>query len=282
MAVIRFRSLVFALPLLASGAADIAHSVQGVDQAGTGVFASNRVYSAGLHERRYVQTADGSVIWLNAGASIIVCFTTEVRSVVLLSGEALFIVKHDSRHPFRVFSGRSVAEDVGTVFEVTKKPTSTTFLVAEGEIAVFDSAHLGLESSRKAVPNYDEVPQYRRGDQVEISDESGAQLRHSYLADDNLSNALAWKDGRVRFAQTPLDEAVAEFNHYSQIKIELAPDVQQLGLRVSGSFVFDDADAFAAGMMHEWALHARESAGSEGNRVIVLTSEPGGRHSKRN
>jgi len=282
MAWIRIRSLilVFTLPLLSSGAADAPSPVQGANHAAApDVASANRFYSAGPHERRFIRTLDGSTIWLNFGASVLVAFTTDTRSVIMLSGEALFTVKHDTQHPFRVISGRSVAEDVGTVFSVTKKPTSSAFLVAEGEIAVFDSTRLGFDTGK--IPAYMELAEFRRGERVEISDESGARLNHSVLTDDAVSRAFAWKDGRVRFAETPLEDAVAEFNQYSQIKIQLAPDVQQRGLRASGSFALDDTDSFVSSMAHVWGLHAQPSKGPDGTPIILLTSEPDRKHSRR-
>jgi transmembrane sensor len=279
MAWIRIRSLIYTLPLLASGTADVANSVQDPDQAAAqDVMASNQIYSAGPRERRFIRTSDGSTIWLNFGASILVAFTTETRSVIMLSGEALFTVKHDSGHPFRVLCGRSVAEDVGTVFSVAKKLTSSAFLVAEGEIAIFDSAHLGFDSGTRPVPDSTELSKFHHGERVEISDESGMQLGSSHLSDDDILRALAWKDGRVRFAKTPLAEAVAEINRYSETRIVLAPDVQQRKLWASGSYTSDDADGFAASLKHEWQLESHETTGPDGNPIIILTSAPDRKH----
>ena len=281
MAWIRLRSVIFVLPLLASGAANVVSSVHEVQTTVAGLLASNRVYSTGPHERKFVQTPDGSSIWLNIGSSVLVSFTTDTRSVVLLAGEALFRVKHDMRHPFRVFSGRSVAEDVGTRFVAAKNQTTTTFLVAEGEIAIFDSANLGLDG-KGPTPSYMELAEFRHGERIEISNESGAQLSHSFLTDDAVERALAWKDGRVIFKETPLEDAVAEFNRYSQTRIELTPDVEQHRLWASGSYLYDDADGFAASLKHEWKLESHEARGPDGSTIIILTSESGKKRPRHN
>jgi len=107
------------------------------------------------------------------------------------------------------------------------------------------------------------------------------KIERSVLTDDAVSRAIAWKDGRVRFAETPLEDAVAEFNQYSQIKIQLAPDVQQRGLRASGSYALDDADSFVSSMTHVWGLRAHASKGPDGTPMILLTSEPDRKHSRR-
>jgi transmembrane sensor len=280
MAWIRLRSIFYILPLLASGAANVVKSVHEGQAVVAELLASNRVYCTGPHERRFVQTPDGSSIWLNIGSSVLVSWTSDMRSVMLLSGEALFDVKHDSSHPFRVFSGRIVAEDVGTMFVAAKTSTTTTILVAQGEIAVFDSANLGSDGRKVSTPSYTE--QFRRGERVEFSNESGAQLSQSFLTDDAVARALAWKDGRVNFKDTPLEAAIAEINRYSQTQIELAPEVEQRQLSASGSYLYDDADGFAASLKHEWGLNASESEGPAGNRIILLTSPPVESNSKRN
>jgi transmembrane sensor len=275
MAWIRLRSVIYTLPLLVSGAANVVNSMHDGQATVASVQASNRVYSTGPHERRFVQTPDGTSIWLNVSSSILVSFSPETRSVVLLSGEALFRVAHDTQHPFRVFSGRTVAEDVGTLFVATKNPTTTSFLVAEGEIAIFDSAKLGLDSNRGPIPGYTDLAELRHGERVEISNESGAQLGQSSLTDEAIERAVAWKDGRAIFKETPLHEAVAEINRYSRTQIELAPEVEQRGLTASGSFLSEDADGFTASVKHEWGLDAHESMGPNGIRIIRLTLQPG-------
>lgn len=57
-----------------------------------------------------------------------------------------------------------------------------------------------------------------------------------------LADALAWREGRIVFHDTPLASALARFAHHHAREIELASAVENLGL--GGRFVLDDLDGF--------------------------------------
>ena len=82
---------------------------------------------------------DGSKVWLNARSSI--TFPTafnEKERTVKITGEALFEVAHDARHPFKVKTEKQIIEDIGTTFDVnayTDEPATETTLI-EGIIKV--------------------------------------------------------------------------------------------------------------------------------------------------
>jgi transmembrane sensor len=76
------------------------------------------VYSTVLGEHKPVTLSDGSKVELNSDSSISVTFSPLARLVELTRGEALFDVNHENTRPFRVKSGRSIIEDIGTAFDV--------------------------------------------------------------------------------------------------------------------------------------------------------------------
>src|SRR5487761_460146 len=80
------------------------------------------VYTTGIGEERSLTLADGSVIELNAESRIRVSYQTNTREVELLAGEALFKVVHNPSRPFVVESGAAIIRDLGTVFDVYRKP----------------------------------------------------------------------------------------------------------------------------------------------------------------
>jgi transmembrane sensor len=59
---------------------------------------------ARIGERQTIPLPDGSTITLNTSSQIAVSFDTRQRWVHLISGEALFEVRHDARRPFAVIT----------------------------------------------------------------------------------------------------------------------------------------------------------------------------------
>lgn len=84
-------------------------------------------------ERRSLTLADGSRIDLNGGTRIVLD-QQQPRRVRLEHGEAQFIVKHDSDHPFAVDVGANRYEDAGTRFNVLRNGQLTELAVAEGKV----------------------------------------------------------------------------------------------------------------------------------------------------
>jgi ferric-dicitrate binding protein FerR (iron transport regulator) len=66
---------------------------------------------------------DGTKIWLNAESSLTFPerFPPGERSVKL-TGEGYFEVTHDAKRPFRVLSGETILEVLGTVFDISAYP----------------------------------------------------------------------------------------------------------------------------------------------------------------
>ncbi len=84
-------------------------------------------------EVRSVAFGDGSRATLN-GATLLRYRGTAPRTVELTSGEAVFEVRHDASHPFRVTTGGYTIEDVGTVFNVARFGKKVDVAVAEGSV----------------------------------------------------------------------------------------------------------------------------------------------------
>src|SRR4029453_10983270 len=71
-------------------------------------------YATALGEQRAFKLADGSVLYLNTLSRVEVTHSREARLVRLLEGEAMFAVEHDPARPFRVLSGATVIQAIGT------------------------------------------------------------------------------------------------------------------------------------------------------------------------
>jgi len=82
---------------------------------------------------------DGSKVWLNAQSSITfpTAFNGKER-IVKITGEALFEISHNAKHPFKVQTQKQTIEDIGTIFNVNayaNEPDTKTTLIA-GKVKV--------------------------------------------------------------------------------------------------------------------------------------------------
>lgn len=84
-------------------------------------------------EHRAIALADGSRMILN-GATRVAYRDETPRAVELLSGEALFEVQHNERHPFVVTVGGTRLVDAGTVFNVVRDGGALDVAVAKGAV----------------------------------------------------------------------------------------------------------------------------------------------------
>lgn len=177
-------------------------------------------------ERREARLADGSRIVLNTDTRLSVRFDDEMRRVLLERGEAFFEVDPDPDRPFEVEAGSGRVRALGTRFNVYRSSERVSVALLEGRVAV----ELGMwvrGPSRQML---------RPGEQIAYGSTGFSPLERVDV------NALAlWRERRLVFDATPLEEVLSEVGRYRDLRIE-TPDRSVLGLRVSGSFRSDDLD----------------------------------------
>jgi transmembrane sensor len=175
---------------------------------------------------------DGSVVELRDDAHLEVDFSTALRRVTLVRGEAHFAVTSNPARPFIVAAAGLEVRAVGTAFAVQLGAADLAVLVTEGRVALerplADAAPIALvEAGSRAV----------------LSQESAARAAMvTALAPVELEQQLDWRVPRLEFSGTKLGEAVQLFNRYSARRITLA-DSQLSELQVSGIVRADNADA---------------------------------------
>jgi transmembrane sensor len=91
------------------------------------------IYETAPGVQRTVTFADGSSAMLNGGTRLL-ADGHDTRSLTLAHGEALFTIRHDEAHPFRVRVGSADVVDVGTRFDVVRDRGATHIAVSEGAI----------------------------------------------------------------------------------------------------------------------------------------------------
>jgi transmembrane sensor len=83
-----------------------------------------------------------------------------------------------------------------------------------------------------------------------------------------IREALAWQTPRLQFFETPLGEAVAEFNRYNSRQLVLG-DTALAPEPIGGTFRVDNIDGFVR--LIEITLHVRTERRPNGDLVLTRT-----------
>ena len=172
---------------------------------------------------------DGSKVTLNTDSEIRVAVTEKERHVELKHGEAFFEVAKDPNRPFVVSVAGQRIVAVGTAFSVRRQGNDIRVIVSEGKVRV--------EVPGKDAALMEPVP---AGSVVRTaSNEVLVQTKPIT----EIEQSLSWRSGLLTFRDTPLAEAIAEFNRYNtrQIVIE---DPAIAAIQVGGIFRATNLDAF--------------------------------------
>ena len=206
-------------------------------------------------QRQSLTLTDGSRADLNAQTRLTVAMERDRRLIRLEQGEAMFRVTHDAARPFFVETAVGTVRVTGTVFNVRMRPAGVLEVtVLEGHVSVQPQAK---EGSAPVEPRA-----LVAGDQLEF-DAVNAALHVSRPA--SVEDTVAWRDGKVVFAGTPLGEALERFASYHGAAITVAPEAAALPL--GGRYTLDDFDRFMASV--EQALPVRVLRRGDGSLRIV-------------
>jgi len=178
---------------------------------------------------------DGSDITLNTNSKVRISFGPGSRNVTLLSGQAFFEVAKDKSRPFIVTVGDREVIAVGTQFDVEMKREGVRVALLEGRVNVRPTraSSAGEKGGSHAVLN---------AGQILFAEKGSGRVT---IKTSDIAGLLSWREGRVRFEETPLAEAVAEMNRYSTTPIRIA-DPRIAGLRISGAFRAGQSRSFVS------------------------------------
>ncbi len=176
-------------------------------------------FSTAVCERRAIALDDGSELLLDSASQVDISWHVRSRQVSLRSGQVLFDVSEALYRPFVVSAGSTQVRVLGTQFNVRRlDDDNVRVTLARGRVEV-DSAST-TQSPVFLTP----------GQQV---DSLHGQLQP--VAKVDASTAMAWKDDRIVFEQTPLSEAVSLLRQYRRAPILLS-DTSLAALKVTGVF----------------------------------------------
>jgi transmembrane sensor len=181
------------------------------------------------------QLPDGSVLHLNTDSQVTVRFSRRERLVALDRGQAFLQVRHDGARGFRVAAGDTQVLDVGTQFDVYRRPDAVVVTVVEGVAAVYTGPiRLAVD---EALPRG--ALRLKAGYQVEVRGHAGTPRAVDGGA------GVAWLRKQIAFQNEPLGAVADEFNRYAGVAIEIE-DPKLRSLPISGVFDAYDTDSFVA------------------------------------
>ncbi|ANI89665.1 hypothetical protein A9P82_10420 [Arachidicoccus ginsenosidimutans] len=156
---------------------------------------------------------DGSKVWLNAASSIRypVAFAGKER-VVEITGEAYFEVIHNDKLPFRVKTGNSIVEDVGTHFNINAYSDEPNMKVSllEGKVRINTN-----KASTILVP----------GQQGQINNIGIVKV----TTDTDIESSVAWKNGYFDFEDGEnLQGIMRQISRWYDVNVEYEGNVPDM------------------------------------------------------
>ncbi len=194
-----------------------------------------------------VRLPDGTQVRLDVGARLETDMGWWHRDVRLLQGRAVFDVVHSAWRPFMVDAGAGRITVLGTRFQVDREDGELTVTLVHGAVRI-------------------DSPDNRWQARLQPDEQTSwlASTGHWTQSKVDAQALTSWTKGFQVFNATPLAQAVAEINRYSQRKMRLADPT--LGtLELSGSFHLGDVSGVANVLPYVLPVKVR----TEGDEIIV-------------
>lgn len=205
---------------------------------------------------------DGSIVELKDGSRITPYFTANERRV-RLSGEAHFTVAKNPARPFVVDASGVEVRAVGTAFNVRLAENTVEVLVTEGKVRLEQTAASLPENPRPA----ETAPLVVSGQRAII--ELGADTptpQIATLTPKEIEETLSWQAARLQFYETPLAEAVAEFNRHNRQQLVIGePSLN--AVPIGGTFRPDNIEGFVR--LLEFTVNIRAERRDNGQIVLL-------------
>jgi transmembrane sensor len=208
-----------------------------------------------------IPMSDGSRVTLNTDSEIRVKLDARERLVEIDHGEAFFEVAHDPQRPFVVKAGDRRVIAVGTQFSVRRDGADLRVVVSEGTVRY--EGHGDAPSTSATGAN--DVVLLPAGS---VARAEGDAVQVEQLPVTEAERDLTWRNGVLTFRDTPLANAVAEFNRYNTRKMVIE-DPSIATLEVGGVFRSNNVDPFVRLLERGFSVQAND----QGDR-IVLTASP--------
>jgi transmembrane sensor len=220
-------------------------------------------------QQRLATLPDGSTLHLDTATRLDVSLFRLQREVRMPQGQVLFDVKSDPARPFHVVAGPLRITVLGTRFSVRHtregiEAGRVSVVVEEGRVRVATAAEDGVKAGTdEALARTSAAFVELTAGQAVVADAQGhiAAVRSA-----TPGAAQAWREGRVVFNDTPLAEAIAEFERYVDTGLTVR-DPAVAALRLNGSVDLRQVQAFKRALSQ--ALPVRLATRPDGKVEIV-------------
>lgn len=194
-------------------------------------------------QRREVQLADGTQLWLGSATALDQNYHADLRHMRLRSGEVLIQTAADAAgRPFIVETVHGCMRALGTRFNVRLGDDDST------QLAVYEGAvQVTLAHGTSSTDTGSRI--IRAGQQVSFT------ARHLEPAVHADPARQAWARGILLAQDIPLGQVVAELARYQRGHITVAPEVA--GLTVLGSYPLDDVEGALTMLQHALPIQVR-------------------------
>ncbi len=164
-------------------------------------------FIASYGTRSTLQLPDGSTVWLNSGSKLKYGQDfNRANRTVYLTGEAFFDVTANISNPFDVVTDRFTVRAVGTEFNVFAwEADEFEATLEEGAVQLFQSGHTNHTPMLKMKPG-----QRALFSQGKLT-----------VSDVDVSPFSAWREGKLVFENTPMNEVIIKLERWFNVDIEL-------------------------------------------------------------
>jgi transmembrane sensor len=183
-----------------------------------------------IGERATLSLPDGSSLELNSNSLARIAYSAHARVIELVRGESYCVVVHDAKRSFSMRVGSAVIRDIGTSFDVDKRPQLVRVTVTEGELAVSPT-----DPGREAFPDalHDRPgTEVAAGEQAEVA---GSEVTLRKLPREEFARFLGWRSGELHFDDEPLSDVINELSRYTTLHLVLR-DASLARTPVGGTF----------------------------------------------
>lgn len=212
---------IMALCLLSAGGWGIAR--QPAVQQWSGILMAQHTTRIG--ERRRMQLADGSILWMNTASAINMHYSSKERRIELIAGEVWVQTATDPMQPGRPFlisTRHGELQALGTRFNVLDDGQRSHVAVFEGAVAI----HLPQAGQPGLI--------VQAGEQSSFD---GISIRPAHEADPAMES---WTHGMLVADNLPLPEFVSRLKRYRRGHLGYDPALSHL--RIVGAFPLQDTD----------------------------------------
>ena len=174
-----------------------------------------------------VELSDGTIVTLNSGSTLTfpTSFTNLKSRDVKLTGEGHFVVAKNSAQPFIVEVNKIQIKVLGTTFDIDAylDNANVTIALVEGKIMLQQKTTAGIVDLMQMKPN-----------QIAFYEQSTNKLK--WRTEEDLSKYVAWTDGKIVFANDPVNTVIHKLANWYNVDIKLA-DKRLERYRFTGTFI---------------------------------------------